>query len=37
MAMQASECLHHEHEEEQIADETAHHEEEEDEAAEPLV
>jgi hypothetical protein len=35
MAMQASERLHHEHEEERIADETAHQEEED--AAEPLV
>jgi hypothetical protein len=35
MAMQASERLHHEHEEERIADETAHKEEEEE--AEPLV
>jgi hypothetical protein len=36
MAMQASERLYHEHEEERIADETAQQEEEE-EAAEPLV
>jgi hypothetical protein len=39
VAMQASERLHHEHEEERIADETANQEEEEEEeeAAEPLV
>jgi hypothetical protein len=37
MAMQASERLHHEHEEERIADETSHKEEEEEEAVEPLV
>jgi hypothetical protein len=37
MAMQASERLHHEHEEERIADEIAHKEEEEEEAEDALV